>query len=674
MAATYDRRVAPSFLAHFDASDPDNPGLASSLVAYARYAMYPVDLQFRHTIATGRDHATLYVGLTSVLDIHATRKGLLSLKVHPTHAKAGRFDPSWSAPRTAAELAADWPSVELYLDRIIPQATRTHGSQEGAVQAALTSHQTPHLAILDREVTPSFASKAAKKQFMEKCQAPILAALHGADLGFGGMPKSLGNECDALGIDETGVVLAIEVKPAGVGSVVWAPAQAAMYARLLQRWIDESANDPDHAPVAVLEGLLAQRAQLGLARGDAVLATPLRVAPVVVLQRGASPELIRRMVAVRDVLAGASLGVEPIRIYEVDLLGRLQRLDESRLPDGKPRARSFASAENARQARWKATTADLPDDARRPGKVRNRLGDLVDVDHVLPVEHAAHNLLPEVRASALALFSELDIDWHQGTAAGPSAHLRSSQVQCVNALAAMCTDPSRIVKAFGGVLDIASIRDFGEIDPAEAGRHLTFEFIGAKDHLNEGKGGNRRRGSQCTSVDAAFAYRTSGGKDGLALIEWKYTESYPGARSSSTSLATRLDRYEGLLRAPHSPIETEGVEIADLFHEPLYQLVRQQLLADCLERDPELAATEVRVVHVLSGANLAYEHSFVAPLLRGRGTTISAVWSSLLRRPDAFVKLDPAVFLDPAITSPSYATRYGDATTGQSSPLPSPKA
>jgi hypothetical protein len=48
------------------------------------------------------------------------------------------------------------------------------------------------------------------------------------------------------------------------------------------------------------------------------------VVPVVALQRGASQELIRRMLQVRDVLAAdAQLGIPPVEIFEVSLLGEL---------------------------------------------------------------------------------------------------------------------------------------------------------------------------------------------------------------------------------------------------------------------------------------------------------------------------------------------------------------
>jgi hypothetical protein len=64
-------------------------------------------------------------------------------------------------------------------------------------------------------------------------------------------------------------------------------------------------------------------------------------------------------------------------------------------------------------------------------------------------------------------------------------------------------------------------------------------------------------------------------------------------------------------------------------------------------------------VHVLSPDNASYQRSYVTPRLRGRGATVSDVWASLQRSPGSFVSLDPAVFLDPQITSDEYCLRYG---------------
>lgn len=629
-------------------------GVLAALPAYATSGLFPIDLGFRSD-ATGAEHASLYVGLTSVLDVHHTKNGTLRLKAHATHRADGRFDEAWSSAMSVDELTAVWPEVELYLDRIIPVAAKSHGTKEGAVQAAVSSHRTSERIVLDREVTPSFRDKAFKKEFMAMCQAPILEALQAADLGFGKVPAKLGNECDALAIDTEGRVLAVEVKPIGVGSIAWVAAQAMVYARILQGWLDT-----DAAAADVLREMASQRHEVGLApRFDVALGESPRVVPVVALQRGASAEMIRRMCAVRDVLrpVGAGLGLADVEIYEINLIGEWIRLDESRLPDGRPKARrDYARESNLLAQRWKAHSEVLPDGARLPGAVSSGGGAPVEVDYALPRAYAAHNLLPEVREAALELFEKHGIAWHQSIDGGPTNHLRSSQVQCVNALGQMMADPTRIARAFGGVLDIGSVRDFGEIDPAEAGRHLTFEFVGAGDYFGEGV----TRGTQSTSVDAAFAYTTSDGTDALALVEWKFTETYPSPdRNAERKAATRLSRYESALRGADSPIDIDGVELTDLFHEPVYQLVRQQLLAAALEGDLTVKADLVTVVHVLSPDNAAYQASYVAPALRGRGGSVSAVWQSLLRTPNRFVNLDPAVFLDPSVTSEEYALRYG---------------
>ena len=180
--------------------------------------------------------------------------------------------------------------------------------------------------------------------------------------------------------------------------------------------------------------------------------------------------------------------------------------------------------------------------------------------------------------------------------------------------------------------------------------------MGGADYFGEGV----TRGTQSTSVDAAFAYTTSDGRDALALVEWKFTETYPSADRKADAKARRdCQAYEQSLRRCWRPDRVDEVELTDLFHEPIYQLVRQQLLAAELERDEDVAADLVTVVHVLSPHNLAYQASYISPALRPRGATASEVWASLLRTPDRFISLDPAVFLDPGVTSDEYVLRYG---------------
>ena len=315
----------------------------------------------------------------------------------------------------------------------------------------------------------------------------------------------------------------------------------------------------------------------------------------------------------------------------------------------------FVAGERLRAIAWKNSTPTLPAEARLPAPYVGKNGSPGEsaFDFCLPPEHAELSLLPEVREHVLALFAELEIPWHAGIGGGPGNHLLSSQVQCVNALGQMVADPDRIVRAFGPLVGTAEVR---QIEP---GRWLTFEYIGEDDLLHEAVGGVRVRGAHCTSVDAAFLHRTQEGLTELVLIEWKYTEHYASRSPSPRKDAVRFQRYGPLLAAADSPITIGLLPFEELLQEPLYQLVRQQLLAHALEKTKAQGVDRVRVVHVLPAGNTAYQaslHGTLAPLL---GSTIKQVWQRLLRQPDRFVAMDSAVFLDPEITSSDYVERYG---------------
>jgi hypothetical protein len=316
---------------------------------------------------------------------------------------------------------------------------------------------------------------------------------------------------------------------------------------------------------------------------------------------------------------------------------------------------NYNTEEKFRAVSWKRSTPTLPDAAKVPAPYIGKEGKQGDkpYDFCLPPEHAALSLLPEVRERALSLFVELQIPWHSGIDGGPSNHLLSSQVQCVNALAQMVDQPERIVRAFGGLLGI------GEVLQIEHGRYLTFEYIGPTDFFGESPTGARIRGAHCTSVDAAFLHRTHEGIVELVLVEWKYTESYPTRRPDPKKDAVRLKRYGEAFADPTGPVRDGLLTFEFILDEPFYQLVRQQLLAHALEQVGAEGAARVRVLHVLSADNEAYQQSLARPEHRALGTTVSQVWQRLLRRPDRFLSVDSTVFLDPEITSRDYVHRYG---------------
>ena len=320
---------------------------------------------------------------------------------------------------------------------------------------------------------------------------------------------------------------------------------------------------------------------------------------------------------------------------------------------------TFITAERARASAWKLATQTLPMEAKVASSYNDKAGSSrgPEYDFCLPAQHAALSLLPEVRDSSLALFTELGIPWHAGIGGGPGNHLLSSQVQCVNALGQMVADPDRIIRAFGPIIETS------EVHQIEPGRWLTFEYIGSDDHLNEAIDGKRIRGAHCTSVDAAFVHTTAAGIRELVLVEWKYTENYARRTVLPAKDAIRYERYGRLLAASDGPIAVELLPFEELLQEPLYQLMRQQLLAHQLEKVGAHGADRVRVVHVLPAGNHAYHASLHGAATRLLGSTVKEVWQSLLRHPDRFVPMDSAVFLDPQITSQHYIERYGNGLT-----------
>jgi hypothetical protein len=315
----------------------------------------------------------------------------------------------------------------------------------------------------------------------------------------------------------------------------------------------------------------------------------------------------------------------------------------------------FAKGERARAVAWKQTSLSLPEEARLPAQYVGKEGATEGplYHFCVPVDYAHYTLLPEVRDMALGLFAELGIPWHPGVGDGPSNHLLSSQVQCVNALGQMVFDPARVVRAFGPVLGTA------EVEQIEPGRWLTFEYIGPDDVLHEAVDGVRTRGARCTSVDAAFLHRTADGVRELVLVEWKYTESYTQTPADPRRDRVRLERYGDLLSAADGPVDGSLLPFEELLQEPLYQLMRQQLLAYELEKREVLGAQRVVVAHVQSPGNIAYQRSLFGPVARTLGSTVDEVWRRLLRHRDRFTTIDSAVFADPTVTSDEYVSRYG---------------
>ena len=306
---------------------------------------------------------------------------------------------------------------------------------------------------------------------------------------------------------------------------------------------------------------------------------------------------------------------------------------------------SFRHEADAAAREWKRTTEALPDEARGIGL----FGKTRETDLCLPQGHAAFNLLEPLCSLMIQRFTHAGIPWHGGGPERPGNHLLSSQIQCVNALGPFIDDPGPLGQIFKSVLPIEKVLPFEESSfPLD---HVVFEWTGRSDYLGEWGRRKSSRGANATSADAAIRYKTRDGTVEIALIEWKYVETYNARpfRDGSGALATRLSRYEDRFNATDSPFKGDGDEVEALFVDPVYQLLRLHLLAREMEKASEGDATTVRVVYAAPARNLAIWKAMNEALATSDRTAVSAVaaWQGLLKRPETFAYLDTALLVRP---------------------------
>lgn len=245
------------------------------------------------------------------------------------------------------------------------------------------------------------------------------------------------------------------------------------------------------------------------------------------------------------------------------------------------------------------------------------------------------NLAPAIRTTAAAYFgAPRNIVWHRH-----ANHGLSSQVCCLNFLMPLATQPVILARWIEHTLGLDGLTILPPADSAEHSSGLVaFEWTGLQDYLNEWPGnGKATRGANATSADAAVTFRHEG-KTKTVLIEWKYTESY-GQPLEPGGNATRAGRYRALMSAPNGPIRADaGVKLEDFFWEPLYQLLRQQMLAWRMEQARENGAEEVSILHISPSRNRAL-HKVTSPRLKPFGDDVFAVFRSLLATPGHFLSL-----------------------------------
>lgn len=248
------------------------------------------------------------------------------------------------------------------------------------------------------------------------------------------------------------------------------------------------------------------------------------------------------------------------------------------------------------------------------------------------------NLWEGIRHDAVDYFKRNNIGWWNGSGDDlPTGHLLSSQIACVNHLYFIRQREDLATAVLKGIdpdVDHAVIVDDGYVE---------FEFIGSKKEkipllLNEKV---LTRGANCTSVDAAMIGRLRSGDLRLFLIEWKYTETY---QTENKYIPERATRYDNLITAPDSPF-VEGINVAALYFEPFYQLMRQTLFGSQSMRVKDYDISSYKHIHVAPMDNRELRERITSSGLTG--TDIHDAWSKTLKDKDAFSGTTPEDLLRP---------------------------
>jgi len=292
----------------------------------------------------------------------------------------------------------------------------------------------------------------------------------------------------------------------------------------------------------------------------------------------------------------------------------------------------FLESEKPIQTQFKINSPYFSDTARSEGLYNSK-----PRSFCLPIETAEQNLVPEIRETALSLFAEHSIKWHNGQNGKPSNHLCSSQVCCVNFLFPFADKPNELAQVFRLVYP-----EIEKMLPVENGHYVSFEWIGQENYLGERVplNGQRSRGALCTSADSIVMFERKDKKRQIVLIEWKYTESYGGNFIKiADSGKDRTEIYRHLFDKADCPINKDILPSFDsLFYEPFYQFMRQQFLANEMEKAHEMGADIVSVLHIAPAHNKDFR-KVTSPELEKLGESTTSIWKKLVKNEGRFISV-----------------------------------
>lgn len=293
----------------------------------------------------------------------------------------------------------------------------------------------------------------------------------------------------------------------------------------------------------------------------------------------------------------------------------------------------FLESEKENQISFKAITDTISEPARVDGFFRGKLRPFC-----LPQAYAEENLYPPIREEALRFFKDKKINWHQGVDWKPSNHLCDSQVCGVNFLFPFTHKPNELAELLKPIFP-----QIYQMLPVEDDLYVSFEWIGEENYLGErvSSKGSRTRGANFTSTDAIVMFEDKNHQRQVVLIEWKYTESYPGIYIGISDRGTdRRNIYKHLFDDPNCVVDLEKLPDLDaLYYEPFYQFMRQQFLAAKMEKAHELKADIVSLLHIAPRINEDFA-KVTSPKLIQMGKTATDVWENLVKPEGRFISVN----------------------------------
>lgn len=292
------------------------------------------DVLLRRNRKTRVSTASLYVGLTKIIDVHE-KGGLFWLGARPAYCSLPEFDPGWTSPSNPQAPSKNLQGISHYLDVADRLVAARYLDTEGVVQGLLCSGNSTAFTVISREAAPAFRDKSTKARWTEEVGSPLKRFIEGAGRSdrwwpsirnHGKLPP-FGSEVDILSVSNDGDLYAIEVKPPSTSQgLTWGSAQARFYAEMFARVIER-----DTDAVSNLSGMLAQRRSLKLSPSNGMeLKSQPSVIPVLAIGSGrVHPKIRNRIVAVaRALLAGGQLNpmVGEPQIWQLTSKGDTERV------------------------------------------------------------------------------------------------------------------------------------------------------------------------------------------------------------------------------------------------------------------------------------------------------------------------------------------------------------